>query len=215
MPVPILHPMSYSKEWILGSEGALRISRAICVIAGCGLIVSILLAVFDLVYQRQLSLAAILLIPAVPAIAAGQIWGLMVIGARRPQNARKTRWSYRVSARWNEATAREFFFDGLPKTPSYVLLAVAALGWLAAMTAWPELIHGGPVSGRAGCPYRLNNHGVYSCVSHRTFNHAGAASQRFASGILAAFFAIHLGMSAAELARRRRANEQPTFESVG
>jgi hypothetical protein len=204
--------MGYSKEWILGSKGALRISRAICVVACCGLIVSMGLVVFDLIYWRQLSGATILLIPAIPAIAAGQIWGLMVLGARRPQNVRKTRWSYRVSARPDETTAREFFFDGLPRLPSYALLALAALGWLAAMTAWPLLINGGPASGTAGCPYRLNNHGVYSCVSRRTFNHAGAASQRFASGILAGFFAIHLGMSAAELARRRRATSNPTFE---
>jgi hypothetical protein len=207
--------MGYSKEWILGSEGALRISRAICVIAGCGLVVSMALVVFDLVYRRQLSGATILLVPAVPAIAAGQIWGLMVLGVRRPQNVRKTRWSYRVSAPPGETTAREFFFDGLPKIPSYALLAVAAIGWLAAMTAWPGLVNGGPASPTAGCPYRLNDHGVYSCVSRRTFDHAGAASQRFASGIVSGFFAIQLGMSAAELARRRRATDQPTFESAG
>ena len=202
--------MGDSRDWILTSNGAQRLSRAICVVAACGLIVSVSLVVFDLVYWRQLSGATILLIPAITAIAAGQIWGLMVLGARRPRNARKTRSSFSVMARPGETT-REFFFSGLPRVPSYALLTVAALGWLAAMTAWPELTIGGPASGTAACPYRLDNHGVYNCVSRRTFNHAGAASQRFASGILAGFFAIQLGISAAELARRRIDN-QPIVE---
>jgi hypothetical protein len=181
-----------------------HIGGAICAIAACGLTVSIGLVAYDLVYWQQLRGTTALLIVAIPALAAGQTWAIMVLGARRPENVRKTRWSYRVSARRDQTTAREFFFDGLPKLPSYGLLALAALGWLAAMTAWPGLRHGGPASATRSCRYRLNNHGTYSCVSRRTFNHAGADSQRFAAGILAGFFAVHLGTAAAELARRRR-----------
>jgi len=41
------------------------------------------------------------------------------------------------------------------------------------------------------------------CVSRATYVHVGGAEQRFAAGILGGFFAVHLGVSAAELARRR------------
>jgi hypothetical protein len=72
------------------------------------------------------------------------------------------------------------------------------------MTAFPALAHGGPAGARGGCAYRLNNHGSYTCVSRQTYEHAGAGEQRFASGIMLGFFAIHSGAALGGLHRRRQ-----------
>jgi hypothetical protein len=179
------------------------------VITACGLVVSVGLVLFDLIFDRQLSAADWLLIPGIPAVALGQVWGLIVLGARHPQDVRRRWFRSSVKARPGES-ARRFFFEGLPKLQANGMLGIALLGWLAAMTAFPSLSSGGPASGTPGCPYRLNDHGDYRCVSHTAYDHAGAASQRFACGILAAFFSIQLGIAAAELARRRK----PVSESA-
>jgi hypothetical protein len=84
-------------------------------------------------------------------------------------------------------------------------LAVGLLGWVAAMTSFPSLWLGNPTSSAPGCPYRLVSHGDFTCVSRATYIHVGAAEERFVAGIVGCFFAFHLTMSAAELARRRAA----------
>jgi hypothetical protein len=194
-----------SFEWVIRSRSALVVGRAVCLIAGGGLAVSLGLIVYALAAQRQLAGVDWLLIPGVPALAVGQVWAIVVIGARRPENFRRGAMAVGVSdpggRTW--ADARSFFFDGLPKRHANALVAIAAVGMIAALTATPWIWNGGEASGTAGCPYRLNDHGVYTCVSRSVYNHAGAGAQRFACGILVGFFAVHLGAAAAELARRR------------
>jgi hypothetical protein len=96
-----------------------------------------------------------------------------------------------------------FFFFGLPKQPAYGLLFAFFLGWLAAMTAFPSLSEGSPTTGTPGCPWALEDHGTITCVSHATYQRAGAAAERFAAGVTMGFFVVHFGVMASEIVRRR------------
>jgi len=46
------------------------------------------------------------------------------------------------------------------------------------------------------------NHGFVTCVSNARYQDAGAAGERFASGILMFFFGMHFGIAYNELVRR-------------
>src|SRR5712691_3513342 len=194
------------RAWLIGSATAVRIGRDICVIAAVGLTIAAALALATLAVDRPFGWADHLLIPSFPVLFAGQVWGVAILTARRPVRERRWRRPSRHAFGGSvERDPRRFFFEGLPVLQANVLLAVALLGWLAAIATFPSLTSGGPTSPSPGCPYRLNNHGSYKCVSRATYIHVGAAEQRFAASIIAAFFAIQFGMSAAELARRRMA----------
>jgi hypothetical protein len=198
------------RAWVTGSAAALRVSRSLCVVAGLGLAITAALILATLVLGRPVGHAGLLVIAAVPAVAAGQAWGIAILTARQP--SRKVNWRAPIEQlQWPRRgreldparrDPRRFFFEGLPLAPANALLAVAMLGWLTGMLTFPSLRSGGPTSPAAGCPYRLENHGSFTCVSRATYIHVGAAEQRFAAAILLFFFVLHLGVSAAELARR-------------
>ena len=97
---------------------------------------------------------------------------------------------------------------GAPTAQAYALLAIAFLSWLAATTALPYLISGGPTAPTPGCRYRLVNHGDYTCVSHSRYIAARDAERRFVAGIFCGFFVVQFGIAAAELRRRRVAARQ-------
>src|SRR5215208_569478 len=105
--------MSTSSEWVRTSVGALWLSRAVVLIAGVGLIIAALLGVTAFVRDRPINAIA-LLFPAVAAVALGQIWGILVLSARRPQDVRRG-WLSRSVRSTTEKDPRRFFFDGLPK----------------------------------------------------------------------------------------------------
>jgi hypothetical protein len=98
----------------------------------------------------------------------------------------------------------KFFFEGLPKPLAYGAIGVFFAGWLAGMTAFPDLSHGNPTHSPL-CRWPLENHGTITCVSHAAYRAAGAAEVRAGSGVLMGFFVMHLGVAAASIARRRRA----------
>lgn len=103
----------------------------------------------------------------------------------------------------NQMNPRKFFFSSLPKAPAYGFMAVFFLGWLAGMTAFPALSQGNPGHGTPECPWPLDNHGAVSCVSHSTYDRAGAAGERLAAGVFIGFFAIHIGVAVDDIVRRR------------
>jgi hypothetical protein len=199
------------REWVTESPRARSISRGAGATAAIGLTFVVAVALATLVRGRPFGSAGALIVPGVLVVLAGQAWAIAILLARRPVEQRPRRpWNLRRNRAVAERDPRRFFFDGLPIRQANALVAVAFLGWLAAMTSFPSLTSGGPTSPAPGCPYRLQNHGSYKCVSRATYMHAGAAEQRFAAGIIAAFLAIHLGVNAAELARRRVAATTPT-----
>lgn len=163
---------------------------------------ALIVAIAALVRDKPLHAADLLVIPAIPVLVAGQLWVLALMGNRTPRVVGNSRGRTAANLA-NQMNPRRLFFGALPDWAAYSLLGVAFLGWFLAMTCIGGISSGGPTSPTAGCPYRLNDHGTYTCVSERSYNHAGASTQRFASGILLGFFTVHTGVALSELRRRR------------
>jgi hypothetical protein len=102
---------------------------------------------------------------------------------------------------------RKFFFSSLPAAWAYGFVALLFLGWLAGMTAFPALSHGNPGHGTPACPWPLDNHGSITCVSHSTYERASAAGEPLAAGVVMGFFALHTGVAADDIVRRRRGGQ--------
>jgi hypothetical protein len=193
-------PLSSSwRGWLTRSPKAAAIGRVIaCVAAGCAS-GAFLVGLLALLRDKPLSWAGVLLVPAVPALAVGQVWTIAQINARLPSSGR---WRERIRMQ-RSMSPRAFFFGDLSRRVAGPLLGIAFAGWLSAMTALPS--QGATAASAPGCPYRLDDHGPTTCVSKRTYEHVGAGEQRFASGILLGFFAIHTGAALGGLRFRRDA----------
>ena len=151
-----------------------------------------MIGLLALARNKPLHGAAILLLPAIPVIAAGQLWTIGFMQARRPP--RSGGWRHTVGdGRGMSLSPSRFFFGDLSRRIALPLMAVAFLGWLSAMTAFGSTAQGGPAGAGNGCAYRLDSHGAYTCVTKAEYEHAGAGEQRFASGVLLAFFSLHFG----------------------
>jgi hypothetical protein len=177
-----------------------RVSRWVCRIAALGVTITAAVIIANLVRGRAVSGAAVFLVPGLPAVLMGQVWAMAILSARRSPHQDGTG---RRGRRTRERDPRRLFFAGLRRWQATAILVLFFLGWLSGMTAFPSLRLGNPASPAPGCPYRLVSHGASTCVSHSTYLAAGAGGQRLAAGILGAFFAMQLGVTAAELARRR------------
>ena len=169
--------------------------------AGTAALVAGVIVMHAVVFGRPLPGIAVLLLPAVPLLFAGQIRVISIVQERRPQPSGS--WLDRMAAQMQRnRDPRSFFFAGLSRPATNGLLAVVLLSWLAAVTALPALTTGNPRRGTAGCPWELDSHGQVTCVSHATYESASAAVQRFAGGILLVFFVVHFGAISGELSRR-------------
>lgn len=183
------------------SPTSLAIDRLLAWAAGIGLLVAAAIVLATLLTDRPVPAVGLLLIPGVPTLFAGQLWVIFLLNSRmpRPQGSWWTRWSAQVQVQRNP---RMFLFGSLPTMYAYGLIAVVFLGWLAAMASFPGLVQGNPVDPMPGCPWPLMNHGFVTCVSYVRYEDAGAAGERFASGILMFFFGMHFGVAFDELVRR-------------
>jgi hypothetical protein len=192
------------RAWLALSPKAVTVGRFVVCAATLGAVGACLVGVAALIRDKPLEGVGILVIPAAPVIALGQLWAIGLTNSRLPP--RSGGWRERRRAigamSWKP---RAFFFGNLPANVGRPLLALAFLGWLSGVTAFPTLARGGPAGAGDGCPYQLSNHGIYTCVSQHVYEHAGAAEQRLASGILLGFFAIHIGAALGGLHGRRQA----------
>jgi hypothetical protein len=185
--------------WVLESEGALRVGRAICVATATGAVVAAALVLANLMRGKVPGLG-LLLVPAIPIVAAGQLWGIATLIGRRNRaegGPPRRRWAS------IELDPRRFFFAGLPSWQATSLLAVALAGFLIGGHAFEYLGQGGPAPPSRRCRYRLDDHGRYHCVSRSTYVAARDAEQRLAAAFFGSFFLVQFGMAAAELRRRR------------
>jgi uncharacterized protein DUF2510 len=200
-------PPSLSSDWrgwLARSRRALFLGRFIAYAAAACAAGALLINLTALIRDKPIHGIAILLLPAVPTLAVGQVWMIALINARMPR--RTGGWRDRMRASQSVGlNPRTFFFGDFPTRLAYPFLGLAFVGWLSAMTAFPALTNGGPGGASHGCPYTLDNHGTYTCVSKQTYEHAGAGEQRLATGILLGFFAIHTGAALGGVYRRRQA----------
>lgn len=190
--------MAESRAWAPRAGRATSIGVTVCVLAAIGLVVAIGVICLTVVRGRITPGLAWLLIPALPVLVGGQLWLLAILSARR----REEGWR-----RWPRSPrdSREFMFAGLPTRWVYAVFTVGLVTWVSGLTSFYWLAAGGPASPTRGCPYRLESHGSYSCVSRSRWLLTGAAEQRLAASVLAFFFVVHLGVAAAHVGRKRQA----------
>lgn len=187
------------RGWLARSGKALTVGRLVAGLASLGATVALAIGLTALIRGEPTRGIGVLLVFAVPVVFVGQIW-LIVLGRARMPSGRGWRGRSRM---FGVRDARALFFGSLSWATAGPLLVLAFLGWLSAMTAFPSIANGGPTSPSSSCRYRLDSHGATSCVSREIYEHAGAGEQRFAAGILLAFFALHAGGALGGLAERK------------
>ena len=199
--------MSDWRTWLTRSSAARRLGTCRAFATGIGALGAATIGLLALARDMPLNGAAFLLVPAIPVLAVGQLWMIGHMQARIPPVPGGWRMRARGRRRMGLNPIR-FFFGDLSKRIAVPLLVVAFLGWLSAMTAFGSISHGGPAGAGNGCAYQLDSHGDSTCVTKVEYERAGAGEQRFASGILLAFFSLHLG---AALSGHRH-QEDPTAQ---
>lgn len=182
------------RRWLLYSRGARRCSSVLITAEASAAAVAFAVSAKGLLTDRAIPGLTLLLVPAVPILAAGQGWMIAWMNLR--QGSRTGSWRQRRNAstdqlRW--PNPRTLFFGKVDPRIGNGLFALAFTGWLLGITAFPAIAAGGPAGSGGGCAYRLDSHGSYTCVSERAYQHAGAGEQRFAASIMLAFFAVQTG----------------------
>lgn len=180
----------------------IRISGVIATVAGLGAVACFVVISYTYVAGRPLGNAAALGFVAIPVIACGQLWAMAIMKSRMPP--RDTRPRRRSLRRPRSQPRRQVFTGDLPLWIIAVVSVVALGGWLVAITSWPSLNQGGPTHSTANCVYPLDNHGGIVCVTRARYLQAGAAEQRFMSGVLLFFFATHTLVSGSVVMARSR-----------
>jgi hypothetical protein len=171
--------------------------------SGTGAVGALIVGVAALIRDQPVPGVAALAILAIPLLLVGQVWSMALAIARMPRFVG----GWREDARARRRLGIRLIFGDLSRGVVWCLSAVFFLGWFFGVSAWAALSEGGPAGAGADCPYRLNNHGSYTCVSRETYQHVGAADQRFACGVMLAFFAMHTGAALGGLHRRRTVGE--------
>ncbi len=196
------------QRWVLESNASVRVGQSVAVGAGVGLLVCASIVLMTLATQRPIAVAAapLLLIPGIPLIAVGQLWGITVLKARGPQPSGWLQMQY-GSRRLTRRESSKLFFGGLPKHGRIAVTMLWLSAWACAMfLSVPFLVGGSAGTAHPGfaCPWPLHNHGDTTCVTHSAYERAGAAGQRFPASILMGFFVMHIGITTSELMRRSK-----------
>lgn len=182
---------------------ASRIDVGIARGALVGLVVATVVLAVTVVGGRPIPHAGLLLVPAIPLLFAGQAWSIALINARRAKPSGSLR--DRMAAQWSaQRNPRTLFFPDLPLRAAYGLYGAFVVGWVAGMTAFPSLSRGVPSPGSPVCRWPLDNHGLFTCVSHAVYLQVSAAGERLAAGVMLGFFAVHFGVATSEAILRRR-----------
>jgi hypothetical protein len=189
-------PRSERSRWM----GFGILAPVLAVLDALATVVSAGLIVAALVLLRPLPGVGALLVPAIPLLFGGQIWAIIIVNKRNRVRRSRLKGLRKL---WASSTRFQDFFGPLPSRTVATIAGVFFLGWLSAMTAFPGLSQGGPSGASPECPYQLNNHGTYACVSKARYQQAGAAEQRLAAGVMLGFFSVHLGVAYSEVVRRR------------
>jgi hypothetical protein len=177
------------RDWLTGSPSARRVAGCLAVADIAGIAITMGLIAASLVRGRPAGGASVLVGPGILLLAAGQVWAMLVIWARRPP------WrGLRSLAGRGRSVSQDLrtYFGPLDRGITMTIVALCVIGWVSLLTGILSLWRGGPAGPGGGCAYRLENHGVYTCVSKTFYDFAGASEQRMAAGIFLFFFAFHL-----------------------
>ena len=126
--------------WVTESDGALRVGRVVRALTGAALVGALAVAVATLVTGKPADWETWLLLPGMPILVAGQLWGIATLLSRKAERPPATvgEWWSRVKRQAGTRTdPREFFFSGLPTSQANLFIALPAIAgifWVG--SAW-------------------------------------------------------------------------------
>jgi hypothetical protein len=185
-------------QWNTAFRESVLIPEVLLVLDGVAGVIAFVIVVTDLAVEQPVNGVGFLLAPAIPLLFGAQLWIIVTLNARRPPQLGES-----SGRRFAQRRRLPEFFGGLSRREGTAVTAGFLLAWLSAMTATPWITNGNPAAGTARCPWRLDDHDIFTCVSHHTYLLAGASVQRFATGILLGFFVVHLGVALSDFRLRR------------
>ena len=186
------------REWLARDPAARRVADVLTVADAIGIAVTVTLIAATAILGHAVGGLTLLLVPAIPLLVAGQLWGILVGIARRPPGGGRRA---RAGATGSPVDSLRMLFGPVDRRVARAVTALAVIGWLSFLTGIFFTGDGSPAGPVRGCPYREVNHGVYSCVSRSAYDLAGAAEQRMVAGCFLFFFAMHLSAAVASRAQ--------------
>jgi len=179
------------RDWLARSIAARRLAVSLAVADSVAIAIVVTVIAASVIRGRPAGGVQYLLAPGILLVVAGQVWAVLVITARRPPRTGR-----RLLAGPNRGRSISedliSSFGPVDRRVATIVGALCVIGFLSFITAIFFTWQGGPAGPGGGCLYRLEGHGIYTCVSKSAYDLAGAAQQRIAAGPLLFFFAIHL-----------------------
>jgi hypothetical protein len=208
-------------SWLTRSPAARRMTASLAVADLVAITVALAVIATSLIRGRPTTDAGVLLAPGIPLLAAGQVWAILVVDARRSRptgrlgfNAwRPSRSRSRLLPETDQgrSISRDLssLFGPVDRRVTRIMAVLVVIGVLSFFSAIFFVWNGSPAGPGGGCAYRLMSHAVYTCVSETAYNLAGAGIQRIAAGIFLSFYAMHLYAALASAKPAQRAANGP------
>jgi hypothetical protein len=186
-----LHWEQVRQADVSGFPGGRRGARILVVADAAAIAVAVTLIAATLILGRPIGGVALLLGPGILLLVVGQVAAIVVMRARRPSRTGR-RFSSDPGRRRSISGDLRATFGPLDRRVARAVGALCVIGFLSFITGIIFTFHGGPAGSGGGCAYRLQGHGIYTCVSKTAYDLAGAAQQRMVAGIFLFFYAMHI-----------------------
>ena len=204
-------------SWLTRSPAARRMAASLAVADVVAITVALAVIATSLIRGRPTTDAGVLLAPGIPLLAAGQVWAIIVMDARRSRRTGRLGFKSPDRSRFlpdndrGRSISRDLssFFGPVDRRVTRIIAVLFVIGVLSFFSAIFFTWNGSPAGPGGGCAYRLMSHAVYTCVSKTAYNLSGAGIQRIAAGIFLSFYAMHLYAALASAKPARRAPNGP------
>lgn len=173
-----------------GFPGGRRAARILAVADGTAIAIALALIAATLILGRPIGGVALLLGPGILLLVVGQVCAIVAMRARRPRRTGR-RFRPSVGRRRSISGDLSSYFGPLDRRVARAVGVLSVIGFLSFITGIIFTLRGGPAGSGGGCAYRLQGHGIYTCVSKTAYDLAGAALQRMVAGIFLFFYAMH------------------------
>jgi hypothetical protein len=179
------------RVWLRSSDTAVRAGRCVRALIGAGLATSLLLLAATLVLGRPVPGSWWLMAAAFPLLFAGQVWSVGIVAAR-PVGGPNVLAVFEGLVQWQ-------------RKAGLTLLLVGACAVLLAVARYPGLDGTQPAgSATPGCTYPVkSSNGDYGCESAHAHEARELSTERGIEGLGTIFLTFQLGVTTAELRRRR------------